>query len=112
MSEPSGVEGVGAPQYSQKQIREYQQRYQKGFELFQKAFKGYSAPETTSHQKTQFQKVMSEALQVMNETASLALKKDKLSDEQRLKEHYAAFLENPGPENQQKISNDINALKN
>lgn len=112
MSETSGVEGGGQSQYSQKQIQEYQERYQKGFDIFQKAFKDYSEPKIEPHKKAQLQKVMSEALQVMNETACVALKKEKFEDEKRLNENYAEFIENPGPETQKKVSDDINSLKN
>lgn len=112
MTEPSGVEGVGKPQYSQEKIQEYQERYQKGFDIFQKAFKDYNEPKIEPHKKAQLQKVMSEALQVMNETACVALKKEKLEDEKRLNENYAHFIENPGPDTQQKVSDDINSLKN
>ncbi|MCB1072780.1 MAG: hypothetical protein KDK96_06720 [Chlamydiia bacterium] len=114
MTEPSGVEGVGGvgePQHSQEQIQEYQERYQKGFDLFQKAFTDYNQPKIEPHKKVQLQKVMSEALQVMNDTACVALKKGKLEDEKRLNENYAQFIQDPNPENQKKVSDDINTLK-
>ncbi|QVL57330.1 MAG: hypothetical protein KFB93_08100 [Simkaniaceae bacterium] len=111
MSDTSGVGGAGQPQYSQEQLQKYQEDYQKGFDLFQKAFSDYNQPHVEEHKKAQLRKVMSEALQVMNETACVALKKGKLENEQKLSTDYSEFLENPTPENQKKISDDINSLK-
>ena len=111
MTDTSGVGGPGQPQYSQKEIQEYQERYQKGFDMFQKAFKDYNQPNIEPHKKAEFQKVMSEALQVMNETASVALKKGKLDDEKRLSENYAEFIEDPSLDHQKNVSDDINSLK-
>ncbi|MEM8728040.1 MAG: hypothetical protein AAGE99_04960 [Chlamydiota bacterium] len=110
--EPSGVEGVGQPQYSQEQIREYRDRYKRGVDLFQQAFTQYNDPQIEPHKKAQLRKVMSEALEVMNETASVALKKEKLEDERRLNENYVRFIENPGAETQKKVFDDIDSLNN
>jgi len=99
------------PQYTPKELQQYKEDYQKGFDLFQKAFKEYSAPNMEPHKKAQLQKVMSEGLQVMNETACVAIKKEKLDDEKRLTESYAEFIEDPKIENQKKVLENINALK-
>ena len=111
MSDTSGVGGAGHPQYTQDQLQKYQEDYQKGFDLFQKAFNEYNQPNVEEHKKAQLQKVMSEALKVMNETACVALKKGKLENEQKLSTNYSEFLKSPTPENQKKNSDNINSLK-
>lgn len=111
MSDTSGVGGTGQPQYTQEQIDQYQKDYQKGFDVFQKAFNDYNQPKVEPHKKAQLRKVMSEALQVMNETACVALKKEKLESEQRLSDSFSEFMDDPKPQNQKKVSDDINSLK-
>lgn len=110
MSDVSGVSGQ-QPQYSPEEIQKYRDDYQKSYDLFQKAFQDYNQPNVEEHKKAQLQKVMREALQVMNETACVALKKGKIEDEQRLSNDYSEFLENPSPENQKKVSDDLDSLK-
>ncbi len=111
MSDTSGVQGEQQPQYSPEELQRYQQDYQKGFDLFQKAFNEYNKPNVEEHKKAQLQKVMSESLQVMNETACVVLKEEKQKDELKLSTDYAEFAQNPTPENQKKVSDDINELK-
>jgi hypothetical protein len=110
MSDVSGV-GGGQPQYSPEEIQRYKENYQKSYTLFQKAFHDYNQGDVEEHKKAQLQKVMNESLQVMNETASVALKKGKMGDEQHLSNDYAKFIQNPTSENQKKILDDLDALK-
>ncbi len=111
MSDTSGVQGGGQPQYTSEELQKYQQDYQKSFDLFQKSFEDYYKPNVEEHKKAQLQKVMSEALQVMNETACVALKEGNQKNEMQLSTDYSEFVQNPTPENQKKVSDDINSLK-
>lgn len=110
MSDVGGV-GGSQPEYSPEEIRGYKKDYEKGFDLFQRAFHAYNQPKVEEHKKEQLKKVMHEALNIMNETASIALKKDKLVDEERLSNDYAAFVQNPTEENQKKVQGDLESLK-
>ncbi|MCP5506061.1 MAG: hypothetical protein H7A38_04170 [Chlamydiales bacterium] len=110
MSDVSGVGGQ-QPQYSPEEIQKYRDDYQKSYDLFEKAFHDYNQPGVEEHKKAQLQKVMGEALQVMNETACVALKKGKIEDEKQLSNDYSNFLQNPTPENQKKVSDDLETLK-
>ena len=64
----------------------------------------------TVQKKDQLEKVMSQALNVMNETAGIALKKDKAALEGQLNRDFNSFINNPTAENQSKISDNIKEL--
>lgn len=110
MSDVGGVSG-GQPQYSPEEIQKYKEDYQKSYNLFQKAFHDYNQPNLEPHKKAQLKKVMDEALQVMNETACVALKKGKIDDEKRLTDNYSEFIQHPTEGNQKKVSDDLDSLK-
>lgn len=113
MSDVGGVQGGGEPQkYTKEELENYQRVYKKGLDLFQKSFEEYNQPNVEFHKKEQLKKVMDEALQVMNETACVALKEGKMADEKKLNEHYQAFIADPSDKNnQQAVANDIKSLQ-
>ncbi len=105
------VEGVqGGGNYSKEEIERYQDDYKKGLDLFHKSFEEYTKPDVEFHKKAQLKKVMDEALGVMNESASVALKEGKIKDEEKLNTDYASFIKDPTSENQQKVLGDIQTL--
>ncbi|MCB1107427.1 MAG: hypothetical protein KDK76_04950 [Chlamydiia bacterium] len=111
MSGASGVQGGGEPhQYSKEELEKYQQDYEKGLHLFKESFKDYNKEDAPFHKKEQLKKVMMESLQVMNETAKVALTKEKQQDELKLNADFEAFLNDTTPENQKKVANDLEAL--
>ncbi|MCB1085254.1 MAG: hypothetical protein KDK60_04050, partial [Chlamydiia bacterium] len=77
---------------------------------FQKSFQEYTQPNVEFHKKQQLQKVIEEALQVMNETACVALKKEKMGAEEQLNTDYQQVVKDPTQENQQKVSEDLKSL--
>lgn len=109
----SGVEGVqgNEPHYSQEELERYCQDYQKGLSLFQQSFADYTKHNVEYHKKTQLMKVMGEALNVMNETACIVLKQNKQHVEEKLNNDFSDFKNNPTPENQKKISDDLARLQ-
>lgn len=109
MSKIGGASGE-QPQYTPEEIRKYKEDYQRSYDLFQRAFNDYTQPNIEVHKKAQLQKVMGEALQVMNETACVALKREKMDDERRLSNDYSEFIQNPAPENQKKVLDDLHSL--
>ncbi|WP_316358616.1 hypothetical protein [Candidatus Neptunichlamydia sp. REUL1] len=111
MSDVEGVQGGGEPhQYSQEELEKYHQDYEKGLNLFKESFDQYNQPNLEVHKKAQLKKVMDEALQVMNETACVALKQGKRDHEVMLNIHYQTFIEDPSADNQKKVADDIKAL--
>ena len=110
MSDVGGVSVGGDHQYSPEEIDKYKEDYDKGYHLFKDSFNDYNQPNVEFHKKEQLKKVMDEALNVMNETACVALKEGKQKDEQQLTEDYAAFKNNPTPENQKKVADDLDSL--
>lgn len=112
MSDIGGVQG-GQPQKprSPEELECYKGDYNEGFKLFQNAFTEYNKPDLEAHKKAKIQDVMDKALNVMNETACVAISEGKRAQEVQLSSDYKAFINNPSPENQKKVSDDINALK-
>ena len=112
MQDVSGVGGSGESKpLTSDEIKRYQEDYQKGFDLFQNALTEYNKPNVEYHKKVQLKKVMDEALQVMNETASVALKKGKQAKEQSLSENYETYINDPSDENKKQLMDDIDSLK-
>lgn len=108
-SEVSGVQG-GQPQPSPEELERYKKDYNEGLKLFQNAFQEYTKPDVEAHKKAKLQDVMDKALNVMNETACVAISEGKQKKEAELNAHYQAFVDNPTPENQQKVAEDLSAL--
>jgi len=103
--------GGGEPRkYSKEELQKYQQDYNKGLHLFKESFHEYTKPDAESHKKEQLKKVMNEALQVMNETACVALREGKLGSEKQLNTDYQTFMASPSDENQKKVADDLKAL--
>lgn len=108
MSELSGAQ---APQpLSSQEIAEYKNKFDSGLQLFQQSFNEFTKPNIETHKKEQLHKVMDEALQVMNETAAVALKGQKKAIEQKLNAEYNAFIQNPSPQTQQAVTQTLKAL--
>lgn len=106
------VHGLGSSQpLNPEETQKYQEDYQKSFELFQNAFAEYNKPNVEYHKKMQLKKVMDEALQVMNETASAVLKESKQAKEQILSQDYEVYISDPSEKNKNKIVDDIDGLK-
>jgi len=111
MSDVEGIQGGGeSHQHSQKELEKYHQDYEKGLNLFKESFDQYNQPNLEGHKKAQLKKVMDEALQVMNETACVALKEGKKGDEMKLNTDYQTFIKDPSTDNQKKVADDIKAL--
>ena len=111
MSDVEGVQGGGKPpQYSQEELKKYQQEYEKGLNLFKESFDQYNQPNLEIHKKAQLKKVMDESLQVMNETACVALKEGKQGSEKQLNINYQVFISDPSPQNQKNVAHDIKTL--
>ena len=105
------IEGGGPHQYSSQEIQQYKERYEDSLHLFQQSFHDYQQPNIESHKQTQLKKVMDEALQVMNETASVALSKAKQKDEQHFNDTYKSFIGNPeDQQQQQRVQHELNQL--
>jgi hypothetical protein len=92
----------------QNEINHYKEDYQKSLELFQNALEEYSHPDGEFHKKEQLKKVMNEALQVMNETASVALKESK--GQKLVVVDYQAYLDDPSDKNKRQLTKDLENL--
>lgn len=112
MSDVGGVQG-GQPQkpLTPEEIEHYKKDYNDGFKLFQDAYNDYKQPNLEEHKKAKLQDVMDKALNVMNETACVAISKGKQEEEAKLSDNYDAFIKSPTPENQKKLEESINQLQ-
>lgn len=106
------IGGVGGPgkSYTPDELKHYQADYQKSLKLFQKSLEQYNQTNMEPHKKAKFKQVMDESLQIMNETASVALKKGKQSYEKALESDYKNYIANPTDENLKKLEESINNL--
>jgi len=112
MSEIEGIQGGQSEKpRSSEELECYKGDYNEGFKLFQNAFSEYNKPNLEAHKKAKLQDVMDKALNVMNETACVAISEGKRTQEAQLSSDYKVYINNPTPENQKKVSDDINALK-
>ena len=109
MQDVGGIGGSRPLTPEEKQC--YQQDYQKSFDLFQNALTEYNKPNVEFHKKEQLKKVMDEALQVMNETACVALKEGKQAKGQSLQTDYESYINEPSDENKKKLMDDVDSLK-
>ncbi len=107
----SQVDGpAGGASFSPEEVQQYQQEYHKSFELFQNALHEYDKPHLEEHKKAKFKMVMDEALQVMNQTACVALKQGKQGQEIELEKSYQNFIQSPSQENRAALSEAIKNL--
>lgn len=107
----SQVDGpAGSPQFSPEEVKQYQQEYQKSFDLFQNALQEYDKPNLEEHKKQKFKTVMDEALEVMNQTACVALTQGKQGREIELEKSYQTFIQSPSQENRMALSEAIKNL--
>jgi len=109
------VSGVEGPQNVQPpspdEVTQYKQEYDKSFKLFQKAFEDYNQKNVEIHKKEKLEDVMRRSLNIMNETAQVALNAAKQAQEAKLAKDTEIFLNNPSAATQQKVSSDIEELK-
>src|SRR5277367_247926 len=90
MVDQIGGEGE-TPSVTPRQERKmYEAEYKQAADLFQKTLTEYSKSDN-KYQKAEFQKVMEESLQVLNETATELKRKDLLSQNNQIEKDYTAF---------------------
>lgn len=88
----------------------YQEEFNKGIDLFDKSFHGYLEAKTEG-QKEQYNKVMDESFQVMQDSASGMMNKHLQELKSQLQSDYSEYMENPNEQTKQKVEMDIQSLK-
>ncbi len=102
------IPGTGGASPEDKKV--YQKEFIKGAALFQEALeKHHEAKEAP--QKAAFEKVMKEALEVMNQTAKQGFDKEKVAKEQKLEKDYKSYLSDQDEKNYQELLKTIGSLK-
>ena len=90
--------------------KEYEQEYQHGADLFQRALDQY-AKSNNIYQREEFKEVMDKALQVLNETARELKKKALKQQNQLIENDYRAYQSNPSNATQKKLNDDLEKAK-
>lgn len=88
----------------------YQHEYQHGADLFQRALQQH-AKSNDLYQKGEFEDVMENMLQVLNETAR-ALKENQLQNQnEKIAQDYAAYQQSPSLSTQEQLKKDLEQAK-
>lgn len=88
----------------------YKNEFQRGLDLFQRSLSEYQGTED-GPKKDAFKIVMDEALQVMGETAKLALSKTGQKAESSVENDYQAYIADGSSDSLQKLQGDLDKLK-
>lgn len=105
-SDVSGVGGIGP-----KDRKMYEQEYKHGADLFQRALDQYKQS-SNMYQQEEFKDVMSQAMQVLNETAHELMSKELLAQTKKIAKDYATFQQFPtNPDTQEKLAKDLEKAK-
>jgi Ni,Fe-hydrogenase III large subunit len=89
----------------------YEQEYRQGAELFQKALKQHMASDN-KFQEAEFQDVMDQSLNVLNEAARGLMRQELLKQNQKISDDYQIFKQYPGdPVIQSMLNEDLDQAK-
>ncbi len=99
----------GYPEPKPEDLPVYKQQFKEGLNLFQQALEEYQKSEEF-HQKNSFKEVMDKALNVLNETAIVVLKK-KSSVEGQFEKDYKIFIHDASDENYAQLKKDLDKLQ-
>lgn len=89
----------------------YHEEVKKSIDLFEKSFKQIQKKSTFTQQKEEYEKVMNECMQVMQETAMGLANKELLKIKNQLSMDYKGYLNNPTSTNRDKLQHDIDKMK-
>lgn len=88
----------------------YKQEFQKGVKLFEAGFKGLQQSKLDA-QKEEYEKSMTESLEVIQDTAKALMNAHLSKMKDQLVKDYQNYLANPSDGNRDKIQRDIDSLK-
>jgi hypothetical protein len=88
----------------------YQQDFKESASLFQQSLQQYGHSSIPAQQAA-FQDVMKKALNIMNETAKLALSKEAQKQEAKLNAQFQAFEQDPSSQNMANLNKTITKLQ-
>jgi hypothetical protein len=101
------IEGEGS--ISPETMAIYKQEFQRGMNLFEQSLHEYQNTEA-GPKKDKFKEVMELTMQVMNETAKLALSKSAQKTEGVLEQDYQSYISDSSEDNLNKLQGDIDKL--
>jgi hypothetical protein len=88
----------------------YRKDFQESINLFEKGFKGVQTS-TFDEQRSQYVLVMHESLKTMQESASGLVNNRLIELKNSLAKNLDEYLDSPTSVHQEKVQNDINAIK-
>ncbi len=104
------IQGGGSGPVTPRQKEMYEQEYRHGTDLFQKALQ-QSAKSDNPYQKAEFQKVMDQAMVVLNQTAKGLKREDLEQQNQQIAADYKSYQQNPSDASRKKLLQDLNKAK-
>lgn len=107
----TGVGDVGGPTHTPREIHMYEQEYKKSAQLFQEAVTHY-AKSDNPYQKKEFQEVMDQALNILNETARELNRQSLFEKNAKIQKDYTSFNETPDDKTVAQLNKDLEEAKN
>ncbi len=104
------TENVGGP-LSPQQAAEYRQEYREGADLFQRALVQYSEADEV-HKQAAIEKVMNQALMVMNQAAAQLKSSTLTSTNEKIAQDYQTYQTTHSPAAIAKLNRDLDEAKN
>ena len=100
----------GSAPLSPRDRKMYEQEFQHAATLFQQALDSYSKSDNP-YQKEEFKEVMDKAMRVLNETAQELMRKELMSQNQKIENDYASFQQDGSMGAQAKLDSDLEKAK-
>lgn len=88
----------------------YQQDFKESANLFQQSLQAYSHSQIPAQQQA-FQDVMKKAMNIMNETAQVALSREAQKQKDKLDQQFEAFEENPSQQNIDNLQKTLSKIQ-
>lgn len=111
MADIKSIGDSGAPrEITPREKAIYKDEYKHGVDLFQRALQQHAKAEDV-FKKGEFEDVMNNMMQVLNETAR-ALKAENLKEQnKKIANDFAAYQDTPTTDNQKKLTKDLDQAK-
>ena len=101
----------GAGSLGPREKKMYEQEYKHGADLFKRALDQYTKADNP-YKQAEFKDVMDKAMNVLNETASELMRKELISQNDRISKDYEAFQKFPDdPDKAAKLNRDLDQAK-
>lgn len=88
------IDGSAPSPITPREVKMYEEEYKRGAKLFQDALEAYKGSDNP-YQQAEFQKVMDQAMNVLNEAAQGLNRKALMEQNSKIEKDYSAFNDTP-----------------